>query len=212
VTEALTQVSVDAVASQHRLAAIEHGLGAVKAEAAAARAVADDQSAEYIALRTVTASASPAFELWRPGDGHPRLRITDAGRFYFGDGTSAPTSVSFNFVAASILAVTGELRAVRSTGTNGAFSTSVTGNSATSLLIDALGKISWGGGSGTHDIDLFRRAAGELKTGGKMLTTGGLGVGNSVVATTPGTVTRKIEVFDANGASLGFVPVYNAIT
>lgn len=31
-------------------------------------------------------------------------------------------------------------------------------------------------------------------------------------ATTPGTVVGKIEVFDAQGNSLGFLPVYNAIT
>lgn len=47
---------------------------------------------------------------------------------------------------------------------------------------------------------------------GKALTTGGLGVGNSAAATTPGTVVKKIEVFDAAGASLGFIAVYNAIT
>lgn len=39
-----------------------------------------------------------------------------------------------------------------------------------------------------------------------------LGVGNSAAATTLGSVTKKIEVFDASGASLGFVPVYDAIT
>lgn len=39
-----------------------------------------------------------------------------------------------------------------------------------------------------------------------------LGVANSAAATTLGTVTNKIEVFNASGASLGFVPVYDAIT
>lgn len=48
--------------------------------------------------------------------------------------------------------------------------------------------------------------------GGKVLTTGGLGVGNSAAATLPGLVTKKIEVFDASGASLGFIAVYDAIT
>ncbi len=38
-----------------------------------------------------------------------------------------------------------------------------------------------------------------------------LGVGNSLAATTPGTVVRKVEIFDAAGASLGFVPVYSSI-
>ena len=44
------------------------------------------------------------------------------------------------------------------------------------------------------------------------LTANQLAVGNSVAATTTGTVTKKIEVFDASGASLGFVPVYDSIS
>ena len=40
----------------------------------------------------------------------------------------------------------------------------------------------------------------------------GMGVGNSAAATTPGSVTKKIQVFDVNGASLGYVAVYDAIT
>lgn len=39
-----------------------------------------------------------------------------------------------------------------------------------------------------------------------------LQIGNSAAATTPGTVTDKIEIFDAAGASLGFIAVYDAIT
>ncbi|PWK47246.1 right-handed parallel beta-helix repeat-containing protein [Actinoplanes xinjiangensis] len=55
-------------------------------------------------------------------------------------------------------------------------------------------------------------AVGTIKTTGKMLATGGIGVGNSAAASRPGTVVRKIEVFSPTGASLGFVPVYNSIT
>lgn len=46
----------------------------------------------------------------------------------------------------------------------------------------------------------------------KMLAQGGLGVGNSVAATTPGTVVKKMEIFDGSGVSLGFIPIYDAIT
>lgn len=45
-----------------------------------------------------------------------------------------------------------------------------------------------------------------------LLSAGGLGVGNSAAATTPGTVTRKMQVFNAAGVSLGFVAIYDAIT
>lgn len=34
----------------------------------------------------------------------------------------------------------------------------------------------------------------------------------SVAATVPGTVARKLEIFDAAGVSLGFIPIYNSIT
>lgn len=66
-------------------------------------------------------------------------------------------------------------------------------------------------GSG-NDTNLYRGAANLLKTDDKFVTVAGLGVGNSATANTLGTVTRKIEVFDASGASLGFLPVYDAIT
>ncbi len=46
----------------------------------------------------------------------------------------------------------------------------------------------------------------------KALFSAGIGVGNSAAATTPGSVVRKIEIFDAAGTSLGFIPVYDSIT
>lgn len=39
-----------------------------------------------------------------------------------------------------------------------------------------------------------------------------LGVANSAAATTPGSVVKKIEIFDEYGDSLGFIPVYDTIT
>lgn len=48
---------------------------------------------------------------------------------------------------------------------------------------------------------------------GKHLFAGALGVGNSASASVAvGTLAKKIEVFDAAGSSLGFVPVYTSIT
>jgi hypothetical protein len=49
--------------------------------------------------------------------------------------------------------------------------------------------------------------------GQKLITHGGLGVGNSATATTSvGSLVKKVEIFDAAGASLGFVPVYATIS
>lgn len=73
----------------------------------------------------------------------------------------------------------------------------------------AAGGITFGSSA---DTNLYRSAANTLKTDDKLITTIGLGVGNSAAATTPGTVTRKMEVFDASGTSLGFVAIYDAIT
>ncbi len=64
-------------------------------------------------------------------------------------------------------------------------------------------------------------AAGEIKvktgtnmklTADKVLCSAGIGVGNSAAATTPGSVVKKIEVFDASGTSLGFIAVYSSIS
>ncbi len=41
---------------------------------------------------------------------------------------------------------------------------------------------------------------------------GGIGVGNSAAATALGSVTKKVQIFDADGVSLGYIPVYDAIT
>jgi hypothetical protein len=49
--------------------------------------------------------------------------------------------------------------------------------------------------------------------GQKLITHGGLGVGNSAAVTgSLPTPTRKMEVFDAAGVSLGYVPIYPSIT
>jgi hypothetical protein len=73
------------------------------------------------------------------------------------------------------------------------------------------GKVEFGSGSAL-DTNLYRAAADQLRTDDKLITAVGLGVGNSAAATALGSVTRKREVFDASGASLGVVPFYDAIT
>jgi hypothetical protein len=64
-----------------------------------------------------------------------------------------------------------------------------------------------------HSVsDLRGVVNGSNYTVGKNLSKDGIGVGNSAAATTLGTVTKKMEVFDVNGVSLGYVPIYNSIT
>lgn len=88
----------------------------------------------------------------------------------------------------------------------------VTGDVFDRVRIRNDGQLDWGPGNGARDTNLYRGGANLLKTDDKFVAVAGLGVGNSAVATTPGTVTRKIEVFDASGASLGFIAVYGSIT
>lgn len=55
-------------------------------------------------------------------------------------------------------------------------------------------------------------ALDKTSVSGVVMDGGKLGVGNSATGTTLGSVVKKIEVFNASGTSLGFVPVYNTIT
>lgn len=83
---------------------------------------------------------------------------------------------------------------------------------STARLVMFLDKIEIGSGAAPRDVTLYRAGPDLLKTDDKFLAAAGIGVGNSAVATSLGSVARKIQVFDASGASLGFVPVYDAIT
>jgi hypothetical protein len=80
------------------------------------------------------------------------------------------------------------------------------------------------------DTNLYRVAANNLATDdaftvggnfhtyanaqvdGNLRLSGNLGVGNAVAASTPGSITKKVEIFDANGTSLGYIPVYSSIS
>jgi hypothetical protein len=89
----------------------------------------------------------------------------------------------------------------------------VAGEANERWIVDGTGKHYWGAGGGSAvDVTLYRSAADKLKTDDMMLAALGIGVGNSAAATTPGSVVKKIQVFDASGASLGYVAVYDAIT
>lgn len=63
---------------------------------------------------------------------------------------------------------------------------------------------------GTAVVQAF--GDGRLVAQGTVAAVGGLGVGNSEDADTLGDVVKKMEVFDAAGNSVGFVPIYDEIT
>lgn len=68
------------------------------------------------------------------------------------------------------------------------------------------------GASVRNVLQLIHSSGDVVAPSGKIRALGGLGVGNSAAATTLGSVTKKIEVFDENGSSIGFLPVYDSIT
>lgn len=68
--------------------------------------------------------------------------------------------------------------------------------------------------AGVVGTELFRTTSvGNFVGDFKILATGGLGSGGSVAATTlasPGTVIKRLPVYDETGALLGSVPIYSA--
>ena len=76
------------------------------------------------------------------------------------------------------------------------------------LAVGPTGTLQLGGDASAN---LYRSAAATVKTDGLLIAKGGLGVGNSSAASSPGRVVRKIQVFDASSASLGYAPVYDNI-
>lgn len=94
-------------------------------------------------------------------------------------------------------------------GGNVSIGTSIT--PAARLSFDA-STVAAGGIEFGADTNLYRSAANRLRTDDMFVANLGIGVGNTAAATTLGSVTRRMEVFDAAGASLGFIPIYNSIT
>lgn len=99
----------------------------------------------------------------------------------------------------------GNLLAERAAATDTAVASKVTGDSVNRVNQKADGETDYGPGDGVADLTTKRAAAG-------VFSVTKLGVGNSAAATTPGSVAKKIEVFDDAGASLGFIAVYDGIS
>lgn len=90
--------------------------------------------------------------------------------------------------------------------------TLVPGEAVARVSLYGDGITNYSSGSAAPDVNWRRTGAGRIGTDFKVVAVQGIGVGNSAAATTPGTVVKKMEVFDASGNSLGFVPIYSSIT
>lgn len=67
-------------------------------------------------------------------------------------------------------------------------------------------------GASGDDLVLGAGSAQAKVSPAGVLSAPKLGAGNAAVASTPGSVVRKLEVFDQSGASLGFLAVYGSIS
>ncbi len=74
----------------------------------------------------------------------------------------------------------------------------------------------YSGNSGTYTTTQYVNTSFLPLTGGNVvgrLFAASLGIGNTVTVTgNLGTLSRRVEIFDINGNSLGFIPVYGSIT
>ncbi len=85
------------------------------------------------------------------------------------------------------------------------------GDNVDRLQLDSDGRIRMSDGRGESDTILYRAAPSTLRTDGRLVAAGGIGVGNAQSIEGSGDVTGKIEVFNAEGNSLGFLVVYRDI-
>ncbi|MBA5222228.1 hypothetical protein [Streptomyces griseoaurantiacus] len=145
-------------------------------------------------------------------DGALGVGLTASGAKLSVSSSSAQVVGLFNTTVASSGNANPIVEAIGADAGNRAFGARVTGDAQRRYAVYTDGKTEWGDGTASRDVNLYRSAANVLKTDDKMIAALGLGVGNSASATTLGTVTKKMEVFDASGNSLGFVPIYSSIT
>lgn len=138
---------------------------------------------------------------------------------------SAPAATSYCVFAAGCVGLSVENSAFftpSATNLEGIHWTSTTANSGgrirnfhasrsiTNILNDARNSVTR---TGAH-IESYQQGhqSGDNYFADKVLSAGGIGVGNSAAGSSLGTVVKKVQIFDAAGSSLGYVPVYDAIT
>lgn len=95
----------------------------------------------------------------------------------------------------------------------GAFS--LQDNSGNTLILAGKLPTSSRAGLGIQDLELFRDAQGNLAmltANRRLITNGGFGTANTQVASTLGTVARRMPIYDDTGALLGYIPIYGSIT
>ncbi len=100
----------------------------------------------------------------------------------------------------------------RAADSENAIAVRVTGDAGNGLVLlnsTSGGYIGFGDRTNNTDVALYRGGANLLTCDGKLTAAQGLGVGNSAAGDVTATAkTKKIQVFDADGVSLGYLQVY----
>ena len=176
-----------------------------------------------VLIRHMSGSTAPAL-MMRPGwSGANLFAVLPDGSVELRDQTNQRTlliNAATGAISARDTATPVSVRnslAVRGAPGAGSFAPLVTlrqsGETAERLRIRGDGAMFWGSGTALDTATKFGRfGPGLLRADGKLVAAGGVGVGNSVAATATGKLTRKVEVFDGEGRSLGFVPIYSSIS
>jgi hypothetical protein len=161
---------------------------------------------------------------------HPQFPTAAAHVEYAGTGNAVevlstsdtPTSVALNVIATNPQATAFGVRGHelgRGTAKITHVGTGTDANaSALSLLLSGTGTAAQGifldapEGTTGKLLNLRNRGTTQLALTpeGRLLARGGIGVGNSIAATTLGPLVRAVEVFDATGQPLGYLPIYGA--
>jgi len=170
-----------------------------------------------IEWKGVSAANKSVQEIRVSGDPYPRFTIEASGKLQWGPGNIgldiALSRANGNMLQLmdSFLLWNGLMIAMRNNLGDSSYVSGHTSDTYGRFDVRASGDIYLGIGSIAPETRLFRRAANIINIPGR-IEAGSLGVGNSQAGTSPGNVTRKIQVFDDAGASLGYLPVYDAIT
>lgn len=156
------------------------------------------------------ATTNNAFSTHVTGDTFNRWDVRADGSIRWGSGTAAGDVILYRLAADRL--ATDDRFSVFAPAASVGLEVSAQGDVSSRFVFRTDGKMEIGSGAVAADVNLYRNAADQLKTDDKFLAVAGIGVGNTTAATTLGAVTRRMEIFDAAGASLGFIPIYNTIT
>lgn len=97
------------------------------------------------------------------GDANPRFRIRMDGRLEWGDGTNA-TDTTLYRSATSVLTTEDLIRVLMGAAGSAAYAALVSGDAYSRYIAYADGKLEWGPGNASRDVNLYRSAANTLKT------------------------------------------------